>query len=326
MRRAALTIAAAAYPTGLLLLTVVHVVAPQRDGIVALSQVFAPHLFLAGVPLLAGALLWRLGPATVAIATLAIAVCAVRFGPGMISLPVPLPEGQTLTVMTWNLAAGEGAAELLVERLLASDADLVALQELRPEHVAKIEAEPVLSECFPGRLLVPQRGTLGIGLLSSRPLIDATAGLDPPLIVARIQPAEDVDVTVATAHARPPRFGLLGGFLPVAYDARIRDDDLRAVRAEVGARSTDPLILLGDFNVTDREPGYTDLTDGLLDAHTDAGFGTGLATGGRRFPAVWRPAHRLRPDQRRRRPGRDRGRLPYRCGRPLHPLCHCGHY
>ncbi|HYI22213.1 MAG TPA: endonuclease/exonuclease/phosphatase family protein, partial [Candidatus Limnocylindrales bacterium] len=36
----------------------------------------------------------------------------------------------------------------------------------------------------------------------------------------------------------------------------------------------------GDFNVTEREPAYNDVSTGLRDAHLDAGIGFGL---------TWRP-------------------------------------
>ncbi len=45
--------------------------------------------------------------------------------------------------------------------------------------------------------------------------------------------------------------------------------------------SSTPLVLIGDFNVTDREPGYADLTGDLVDAHAAVGLGTG---------STWRPA------------------------------------
>ncbi len=42
----------------------------------------------------------------------------------------------------------------------------------------------------------------------------------------------------------------------------------------------DPLILLSDFNVTDREPAYVDVSRGLTDAFKAVGVGTGT---------TWRP-------------------------------------
>ena len=40
-------------------------------------------------------------------------------------------------------------------------------------------------------------------------------------------------------------------------------------------------LLLGDFNLTDREPAFADLSAGLWDAHLEVGQGTG---------STWRPS------------------------------------
>ncbi len=45
--------------------------------------------------------------------------------------------------------------------------------------------------------------------------------------------------------------------------------------------SGDPLILAGDFNITDREPAYRDLSNGLTDAWRKVGAGLG---------STWRPS------------------------------------
>jgi vancomycin resistance protein VanJ len=41
------------------------------------------------------------------------------------------------------------------------------------------------------------------------------------------------------------------------------------------------VLMLGDFNVAEREPAYNDLSAGLVDAHRVVGAGTGV---------TWRPA------------------------------------
>jgi endonuclease/exonuclease/phosphatase (EEP) superfamily protein YafD len=68
----------------------------------------------------------------------------------------------------------------------------------------------------------------------------------------------------------------------VDYNATPRDAQILTLRRTVDLllAGGQPLILAGDFNVTDREPAYGDLARGLLDAHLEVGLGPG---------STWRP-------------------------------------
>jgi len=88
---------------------------------------------------------------------------------------------------------------------------------------------------------------------------------------------ERADDTSLLARARgivDPRF--------LRFDPSHRDEGIAQVRALVESmlRQGDPLILVGDFNVTEREPAYVELTAGLRDAFMVAGSGNGN---------TWRP-------------------------------------
>ncbi|MDQ3937390.1 MAG: endonuclease/exonuclease/phosphatase family protein, partial [Chloroflexota bacterium] len=214
----------------------------------------------------------------------ACVIGVIRFGPGLVSLPAsPTTGGQQVRVMSWNLAAGQVAADLLVDRLLAAEADVVGLQELRGEHATAIEASRELAERFPNRVLEPHGTVLGMALLSRHALIEHSSSEAPPFIAASLDlgPASP-PLTTITAHPLPARMALIGGLIPVQFDASQRDAALHTIRHRVEPALNDgqPVLLLGDFNVTDREPAYRDLTVGLSDAHLIAGFGPG---------STWRP-------------------------------------
>jgi vancomycin resistance protein VanJ len=273
---------AAAYSLVLLALTVVHLIAPQRNGIIALSQVAAPHMFLGLGAALVVAGVARQGRSMLVV-TLAVVVGVARFGPGMVSLPPASPStARTIDVVAWNLAASDLAGERLVDRLLESDAELVSLEELGDGHAAALEASPRLVERFPHRVLRPDRTVLGMGLLSTHPLHLRGEGTDPPHLLADMNVGPDLVVGVLAAHPLPPIFARVLGSLPISYEATERDQDLRALRALVqpDLDSGRPVVVLGDLNVTDREPGYWDIAGGLLDAHAEVGVGPG---------STWRP-------------------------------------
>jgi vancomycin resistance protein VanJ len=271
------------YGTALLVLTVLHYVAPGRDGALGLSQVFAPHLYLPGL-LLLPLLALRGGRWSLVLLVAALGVGLLRFGPAMLPTQLGEPaDGEQLSVMTWNLGLGERPRAMLIEQLLATDADLVALQELQPRHVAAIEAQPLILDTFPHRVMQPDQLNLGMALLSRYPILLQDSGRSPPFIRVQLELDDGRTVTVVNGHALPPDIAVATALrLPVGYDVGRRDSSLRAIRqaASDAAGRGEPLILLGDFNVTDREPAYTELAGGLIDVHVAAGWGPG---------STWRP-------------------------------------
>jgi vancomycin resistance protein VanJ len=68
--------------------------------------------------------------------------------------------------------------------------------------------------------------------------------------------------------------------LPLRWDARPRDAEIAYLHAFVDARvaAGERVLLMGDFNVTDREPANAELTRGLRDAH-DVAWGAGASWG-----------------------------------------------
>jgi vancomycin resistance protein VanJ len=274
---AAATLAAAAFVG----LSVVHAVAPQRAGLLALSQIFAPHLFLVMLLVVPLALV-RGGRAARIILALALLVGGVRFGPGLVSLPPAVPSGAaTLAVTSWNLEAGEPSLGALLGGIRTSTADVVVLQELTPMHADALADDPSVHERFPYFVFRDKPGVTGIGVISRHRILESSWLDDPALLHARLDVAGRA-VDVVTVHPLPAVIGGLG-VIPVEYDPSRRDAAFRTIRTVVDPllASGAPLVLAGDFNVTDREPGYGDVSAGLRDAFAEAGVGLG---------ATWRPS------------------------------------
>jgi vancomycin resistance protein VanJ len=276
----------AAFPPIVAALSFVNVVAPQRNGPLAISQIFAPHLLL-GVLVLVP--LMRLTPSRVlrfGIAA-ALALGALRFGPGLVSVGLDVEDGgnSVLIIASWNLEAGSGRSGDLIDLLRSTDANVVALQELAPDDAAAIQAAPAVAARFPYAALEPRPGVAGLGILSRVRIFGANMRLDPAVLEARLELPGGEAFTVINAHPFPPRYQVAPAVrIPLDYDARLRDADLAEIHdrvtAAIGA-ANNRVILVGDFNVTDREPGYDDLAAGLWDAHREVGLGTG---------STWRPS------------------------------------
>ena len=269
---------------GVLAISVANVVAPQRNGFLALSQVFAPYLFLALIVFLPLCLIRdRSGRWLRRLMLACVLVFLVRFVPGTMALPRAADaDALQVPVTTWNLELGQPDPDVVVETIRAMPAGLIALEELTPRHAEAIAADPAIKLLFPYQVLRPRDGSDGLGLLSSWPIEDGwTFDHDPPTLSATV--TADVDRPIAVVVAHPYRGVLVPGRtgLPT-YDATVRDHAIASLRQVIDpllAAGT-PLVLVGDFNTVDREVGYGELSAGLIDAQHAVGLGPGL---------TWRP-------------------------------------
>lgn len=276
----------ALYPLGLVCLTLVALVAPQRSGALALTQVFAHYLFVPALLLLPLAL-WR-GMVLLRLALVAAAASFLLvYAPALpLAPPAAQPGEQPLRVLSWNVFVGGVSSAGIREAVLAHDPDLVMLQELIWQDLAD-DAE--LAARYPYQLLRPGQTAPSLAILSRYPIVEAGV----PELPGRAWDMERIvwarldlggrSVTVINAHPIPPRTFARGCSLVRCYNSGPRDlqiAQIRAFAAELGRRTGDPLILAGDMNVTEREQAYFDLAAGLTDLHRAAGTG---------FGASWRP-------------------------------------
>jgi vancomycin resistance protein VanJ len=281
INRNALLAVAALYPAALLVLTLIHALWPQRGGPLALSQIVAPYLFLAAVAWVP--LAFVRGARVLRILLIAVLLVGLlRFGDDIVSFGGPTSaRGVRLIALSWNLEAGDVSDAELVSVVGDTDASIVALQELTPDHARLLETDARIVSRFPYRLLSPRTGVLGIGLLSAYPIRERDVRSTPRQLLTL-----DVGgraVTVLNAHPLPGTIRTATPLrIPYDFDASRRDADIAALRAWVqpALDRREPVIVLGDYNVTDREPAYQTLARGLHDAHLEVGWGSG---------ASWRP-------------------------------------
>ena len=183
----------------------------------------------------------------------------------MDALPAP---PAALTVMTYNVGNGLAGPDRLVGALLASDADLIGLQELAGPQAAAIREG--LAGAYPHQVLHPT-GFSGKGLLSRFPiLVREQLHLYParPDLHVRVA-ALGREVTVVVAHPPPPRVRWRG----LVFDPRAAAQIAALARLAAAHR---PAILVGDFNMTARNAVYALLRrGGLFDAFQAAGRGRG---------------------------------------------------
>lgn len=270
----------AIYPAAFaVLLLALPLIAP-RSGPLTLANIFSVHLALLALVLLPVALRRRDPVLRAGLAALAV-VAVVRFGGEWVSAPPSVDTSDGLfAAASWNLELGAREGPAAANAIATIDVDLIALQELGPEHARAIEASATVTGMYPHRALYPEPGVFGMGLLSRYPIVRAEYRQEPSLIEAVID-VDGQEVTVLDVHPLAGRLDMAGP-IPVGFDSNKRDESLRRIRARIQAATDrgERVILLGDLNATPFEPGYLELADGMHDAHAEVGQGPGF---------TWRP-------------------------------------
>jgi len=194
---------------------------------------------------------------------------------GGLLLPPPssrAPSGLTIRVMTSNVLGFNEQTTRVIAAIRASNADVVALQELNPPVAEAIQRD--LSAEYPYQILDPRHGVTGMGVLSRYPINPSAATLpgnwvgSPQLLDLTWQ---DRTITLVNFHAVPP--GARGS---AALDRAVRERERQAQQlVALAANNPWPLIVLGDLNATALSTAYAILTEGLMDAWRAAGWGLG---------------------------------------------------
>ncbi|MBZ0277814.1 MAG: endonuclease/exonuclease/phosphatase family protein [Anaerolineae bacterium] len=181
------------------------------------------------------------------------------------------PEESTpLVILTYNLKSQAVQLEGLSAIIHASGADVVALQELSVAAAAYLDAE--FATIYPYRALHPQPDNPipGQGILSRYPL---TSDEYWRIYLGHQRVTVDVHgqpVTIYNVHPTQPLGP--GGFIR-------RQTEINDI-LERTAQETGPLLLLGDFNMSDQSDPYREITAWYGDAFRQAGWGLGFT-----FPA-----------------------------------------
>jgi vancomycin resistance protein VanJ len=122
-----------------------------------------------------------------------------------------------------------------------------------------------------------------MGLLSMYPVIEQEKLVHPTSIWVKLDLGDGQTLMLANVHLLRPRSTIKEELQTgQMYEPNHRDEQIRRLRKEIAPllERGEPFLLVGDFNLTERDPAYHELTEGLHDAHRQAGWGTGHS---------WRP-------------------------------------
>ncbi|WP_030246712.1 endonuclease/exonuclease/phosphatase family protein [Streptomyces sp. NRRL S-350] len=242
-----------------------HAEAPNGVGnLGSLLETFLPWLGLAVPVLLVPALLRRSATALLAL-LLPVALWANLFG----GLLTDKSGGRgDLTVVSHNVAAANTDVPATVRGLVASGAQIVALQELAGRAMRSYETG--LAEAYPYHSV---EGT--VGLWSKYP-ISGVAPVDLKMGWTRAFRAEVATpqgpVAVYVAHLPSVRLKAEGGFT-----VGQRDASAQALGEAIRAEPVRKVLLLGDLNGTMNDRSLAPVTSQMRSAQGAAGDGFGFS-------------------------------------------------
>ncbi|TDD37538.1 hypothetical protein E1287_08155 [Actinomadura sp. KC06] len=272
-----LVLAALALLLGLVMLLHAHI--PNRIGnLGSLAETLLPWFGLFVPVLLAGAL-WRRSASAVAALLLPVVVWLNLFG-GLLN--DKSQAGGDLTVASHNVGADNRDPPRTARDLLASGADVLALQELTEQ--ARATYEKALEKAYPHHTV---QGTVGLWsklpLSDTRPVdtkIDAGPLADTKPAHVKLAYTRALRTTVATdrgplavyvAHLGSVRVNPRGGF-----STGHRDRGAQALAEAVAAERNERMVLLGDLNGTTDDRAFDGITARMRSAQDAAGDGFGF--------------------------------------------------
>jgi endonuclease/exonuclease/phosphatase (EEP) superfamily protein YafD len=176
-------------------------------------------------------------------------------------------------VLVWNSQHGR-VAGLVAE----ADADVLVFQEVND---GWIEALSALQRHYPYTVGVPRQDAFGIAVFSRIPLREADihylGEAGRPSVAVEVS-LDGTPVSIVTTHPLNPLS---------PHNFALRNDQLGAVGGFAGDR-TQPLVLIGDLNVTMWSPWYRKLADETQLTNARRGFGVMPS-----WPAYFPPVMRL---------------------------------
>ncbi len=246
---------------------VLRALAGERWPVIGLYNSFL-HLLIAPalVALLISLLLrkWWLVMLVIAPALLFTGQYAPLFLPHSSAPPL---EAIPFTVLSYNINTGNLDTASVLAVIRAAEADIVALQELNPVMADAFAAE--LAEMYPYQALHPSEDFSGQGLLSRYPVTAddywaVNLGHQRSLVEIGGQ-----TIVIYNTHPTHPLRGLL------RFDGEPRSAAIRDVLARAEGETL-PVMLIGDFNMSDLSEDYARVTARYRDVYREVGWGMGF--------------------------------------------------
>jgi vancomycin resistance protein VanJ len=239
----------------------------ERWSFMGLFDSFAHLLMMPALPLIVVLLVMRRRTALLQ----GIPAMAFLLSYGVFFLPHTVqaaPDTPEIRIVTYNLNKSNQALDAVEANLRALNADMVAFQELNPVLAAGLQDR--LSDLYPYAALHPDLadGFAGLGILSRYPILADTYW---PIGLGHQRVEVDVNGVRIAVHNTHPTHPLRG----LGYDGTGRAAAISAALDKTAA-DDEPLLLVGDFNMTDQTGDYQRVTSVYHDSWHEVGQGMGF--------------------------------------------------
>jgi endonuclease/exonuclease/phosphatase (EEP) superfamily protein YafD len=240
----------------------------ESSWVVAMFNSLFPAVLIPALLMLPASLLirrWRLAAQVLP----ALAIFVVQYGfyflPRAVAYDSANPQ---LSILTYNTHSERTRHDSMVALIREANADIVVLQEFVVPAADRFDAE--FAEDYPYRALEPVGlSVYGKGILSRYPILSVRYDEDERMTFQRIElNVKETRVVVYNFHPSIPRW------MP-PYNNVNRSYDITRI-LEDAAPETAPLLIAGDFNLTDQSDDYRLITSRYIDTYREVGRGLGV--------------------------------------------------
>ncbi|MFQ5942910.1 MAG: endonuclease/exonuclease/phosphatase family protein [Anaerolineales bacterium] len=250
-----------------------------------------PLLLMLSILHMPGAI-WRRSPFLLAATALPLVVFGILYGPSYLPRWAFKDIEPSFTVMSYNVWGGNQEYDRIVSAITEMAPDVVGLQELTDLIASEIQDD--LANDYPYRAIDGGQAVFSRYPIIGRKVLTIGDERAPIPVQHIVLDVNGRQIGIVNAHPHSPQlmasrlFGLRLGY-PSGLTNQWRDLETRELMSAIEPMDG-PLVVLGDFNLTDLQSVYRDMTEVLVDAHKEAGFGLGFTRTPLRGvgPATWR--------------------------------------
>ena len=264
------------YSIGVAVLTILWTMNLYQRWWLTLANMFALLFFIPLLLLIPAALLVRSWGIRAA-AAIALAAFLALFGDRILPPAAPAAGGTPLRVMTFNHLFRNQHTDAIIAAIRLQNADVVALQELSQPVASMITRK--LSDTYPYQYLRPSDTEQGLGIISRYPF-QSTSEVENNFLGQQVSMRIGHEtVTLIGLHLGSPVYKtrwIRGLPIITGYDTSLTTHQVELLAEQID-KLQGPLIVMGDFNTSDREPRYQELAARLHDAFRETGWGFGFS-------------------------------------------------
>ncbi len=259
----------------------------------AMINNFAPWLF---VPLiiLIPMVIWQGSRLSRIAVTGTVVLFLLLYGRNFITpvIQPPCDSQESLRLMTFNLGWHRGDPDALKDIIVEQDPDILVLEELTQATQTMFETD--LAAMFPYQILNDP------GLVSKYPIEEITQDKlesENRGFLRAVIDWNSNDIVVYAIHPFPP--GLMW-FRGTNIPWGVHDEPTLQYISKIASmamQETLPVLLMGDFNISDQSWAYSGITDTFTDSYRQAGWGMGFTfPNGAQFGDITLPGSYTRLD------------------------------